>query len=308
MNAVAPTDLVLAVDVGGSTTKGEITDAGGTVLHTSTVDTPYGAAAFDAIAKLGDGLLAELPPAQRARVTRAAIILPGIVDREHAVAVFAGNLGWRNVPIGSRFSDQWGMPALLDHDVTVAGWAEWRHGAGRGFDDVCALILGTGISGITSVAGRLVRGAAGQAGEYGHIPIRHSDGLPCPCGNTGCVETVASGPSIARAYATRTGREISGAEAVFAAAYTDPEARAVIDDAIDALATGLLGTIHATCPELIILGGGLARAGSILTDALHARLTALLRVAPVPRVALGAFGVRAGLVGAALLAREGHLE
>lgn len=312
VNAVAATDLVLAVDVGGTTTKGEITDAHAAVLCAATIPTPHGEAAFDAIELLGANLLAALAPEQRGRVARAAVILPGLVDREHGIAVFSSNLGWRNVKVGGRFADRWGMPVLLDHDVTVAGWAEWRHGAGRGVDDVLVVVIGTGISGTLSVGGRLVRTPAhredAQAGEYGHIPVRHRDGLPCPCGNTGCVETVASGPAIARAYAARTGREITGAEAVFAAADTDPDAHAVIEDAVDALAEGLLGVLHATCPELIVLGGGLSGAGTLLTDALRLRLTTLLRVVPVPRVVLGTFGIRAGLVGAAGLARTGTLE
>ncbi|MGW4248245.1 ROK family protein [Nocardia sp. NPDC004722] len=305
-------DLVLAVDVGGGTTKGEITDVDGVVLTAATIETPYGEAAFDAIDELGRRLLGELPSAVRAQVVRAAVILPGLVDPERAVAVFSSNLGWRNVKVGSRFADSWDMPVLIDHDVTVAGWAESRFGAGRGTDDVCVVILGTGISGTLTVGGRLVRAPAGQSGvaqtgEFGHIPVRYRDGLDCPCGNVGCVETVASGPAIARAYAARTGREITGADAVFAALDTDDEARAVIADAVDALAAGLLGVLHASCPELIVLGGGLAGAGTVLTDALHARLTELLRVIPVPRVALGQFGIRAGLIGAAELARSGSL-
>lgn len=339
--ALDDTDLVLAVDVGGTTTKAEITNAAGNVLCSGIVDTPKGEAAFDAIGELGDRLLAELstmrpepspshdlpaaqgsavpgpddpspgrrerPDSQPLRVARAAVVLPGIVDPARSLAVFSSNVGWRDVKVGNRFADRWGMPVLIEHDVAVAGWAEWRYGAGRGCDDVCVLILGTGISGTLSIGGRLVRGAAGQAGEYGHIPVRHRDGLKCPCGNIGCVETVASGASIARAYTTRTGREIPGAEAVFAVLDADLDARAVVDDAIDALAEGLFGVIHAACPELVVLGGGLARAGAVLTTALQSRLAELLRVAPAPRVVLGEFGARAGLVGAAQYARSGAL-
>lgn len=301
-------DSVLAVDVGGTTIKAEISDAAGEVLSSGSVATPSGAAAFDAVGALGDRLLAELPAAQRHRVMRAAVVLPGIVDPVRSLAVFSSNVGWRDVRVGSRFTDRWAMPVLIEHDVAVAGWAEWRYGAGRGCDDVCVLILGTGISGTLFIGGRLVRGAAGQAGEYGHIPVRHRDGLRCACGNVGCVETVASGAAIARAYTARTGHEIAGAQTVFAILDTDADARAVVADAIDALAEGLVGVIHAACPELIVLGGGLSRAGAVLTGALQARLTELLCVAPVPRVVLGEFGARAGLIGAARYARSGTLE
>lgn len=299
--------LVLGLDVGGTTMKGEVTDAAGTVLASGVVATPQGEAAFDTMGALGDQLLAELTDDQRDRVARAAVLLPGIVDPVRSIAVFSSNVGWRDVHIGDRFTDRWGIPVLIEHDVAVAGWAEWRFGAGRGRDDVCVVILGTGISGTLSVGGRLMRSAYGQTGEYGHIPVRHADGLRCPCGNIGCVETVASGAAIARAYAKRTGHETASAADVFAILETDPDAKAVVAEAISALADGLLGLIHAACPELIILGGGLAGAGPALTEPLHHTIAERLRVVPAPRVVLGEFGARAGLMGAALFARQGAL-
>ncbi|MET8874613.1 ROK family protein [Nocardia sp. NPDC004604] len=300
--------LVLGLDVGGTTIKGEITDASGTVLAAGVVATPQGAAAFETMGALGDRLLAELTDDQRDRVARAAVLLPGIVDPVRSIAVFSSNVGWRDVHIGDRFTRRWGMPVLIEHDVAAAGWAEWRYGAGRGHDDVCVVILGTGISGTLSVGGRLVRSGYGQTGEYGHIPVRHADGLRCPCGNIGCVETVASGAAIARAYAQRTGHETASAADVFALLDTDSDAKAVVGEAISALADGLLGLIHAGCPELIILGGGLAGAGAALTEPLQHTIAERLRVVPAPRVVLGEFGARAGLIGAALFARQGALR
>ncbi|WP_328406741.1 ROK family protein [Nocardia sp. NBC_00403] len=299
--------LVLGMDVGGTTMKGEITDAAGTVLTAAVTATPQGEAAFEAMGALGDRLLAELTAEQRGRVARAAVLLPGIVDHVRSIAVFSSNVGWRDVHIGDRFIERWHMPVLIEHDVAVAGWAEWRYGAGRDHDNVCVVILGTGISGTLSVGGRLVRSEYGQTGEYGHIPVRHADGLRCPCGNIGCVETVASGAAIARAYSRRTGIETDSAADVFALLDTDRDAKAVVDDAISALADGLLGIIHAACPQLIVLGGGLAGAGAALTEPLHRTIAERLRIVPAPRVVLGEFGARAGLAGAALFARRGAL-
>ncbi|MFF7938841.1 ROK family protein [Nocardia gamkensis] len=299
--------LVLGLDIGGTTIKGEVTDAGGTALAVGTVATPHGPAAFDAMGELGERLLSELPEADRRRVRRAAVVLPGIVDTARSVAVFSSNVGWRDVHVGDRFAERWGVPTLIEHDVAVAGWAEWRYGAGQGYENVCVVILGTGISGTLSVGGRLVRSGYGQVGEYGHVPVRRVGGLPCPCGNTGCVETVASGAAIARAYTRRTGRDIDGAAQVFALMSTDPDAAAVVEDAVDALADGLVGIVHAACPELIVLGGGVAGAGAALTEPLHRALSDRLRLVPAPRVVLGEFGARAGLAGAALFARRGAL-
>lgn len=298
--------LVLGVDVGGTTIKAEISDAFGNILISGDIATPRGEAAFEAMGELGDALLGKLSEADRVRVRRAAVLLPGVVDTVESIAVFSGNIGWRNVAVGSRFSDRWGMPVLLEHDVAAAGWAEWRHGAGQGHQTVLVVIIGTGISGTLSVGGRFVRGGIGQAGEYGHIAVRR-DGLPCPCGNVGCVETVASAAAIARAYGLRTGTECRSAATVFENLDADADAQAVVAEAVDALADGLLGVVHAACPELIVLGGGLAGAGDALARRLYRALDARLRVAPVPDVVIGEFGVRAGLTGAALLARFGAL-
>ncbi|MFB7721886.1 ROK family protein [Nocardia sp. NPDC056100] len=318
---LGPQALVLGLDVGGTTIKAEISDAAGAVLAAGDVATPRGPAAFDAMLTLGDALLDKLSESERARVERAAVLLPGVVDTANSIAVFSANVGWRDIEVGSRFTERWAMPVVIEHDVAAAGWAEWRFGAGGDRDSVCVVIIGTGISGTLSVGGRFVRGGIGQAGEYGHIAVR-PDGLPCPCGNTGCVETVASAAAIARAYTRRTGIECDSAAMVFerladggddadardgGTRVYDEHARAVVDDAVDALADGLLGVIHAACPERIVLGGGLAGAGEALAQPLRDALAARLRVVPAPEVVLGAFGARAGLTGAALFARYGVL-
>ncbi|GAB4589495.1 ROK family protein [Nocardia sp. IFM 10818] len=304
--ALAPDALVLGLDVGGTTIKGEITDAAGEVLAADAIATPRGPDAFDAMLDLGDLLLAKLTPADRSRVHRAAVLLPGVVDTANSIAVFSANIGWRDIHVGPRFTDRWSMPVLLEHDVTAAGWAEWRFGAGKSRGTVLVVVIGTGISGTLSVGGRFVRGGLGQAGEYGHIPVR-KNGLPCPCGNIGCVETVASAAAITRAYTRHTGREYNSAADIFARLPEDTAAQAVVADAVEALADGLIGIVHAVCPELIVLGGGLAGAGDALAHPLHRALGTRLRVAPSPEVVIGTFGARAGLTGAALLARQGAL-
>jgi glucokinase len=301
---IATDALVLAVDIGGTTIKAEISDAAGAVVTAAAQPTPHGSPALDLAGRMGETLLARLSACERERVRRAAVIMPGIVDAARGVAVFSANIGWRDVEAGDQFRRRWGMPVLLDHDSTVAGWAEWR-AAGQGAANACVVIIGTGIAGVLAVDGRLVRGGGrGQAGEYGHIPVR-PDGARCPCGNIGCVETVASATAIARAYARRRGYPVAGAAEVAALLDTDPVARSVWAEAVDALADGLIGIIHATCPDVLVLGGGLAQAGTALTDPLHAALAGKLVLVTPPEVLIGKYGARAGLAGAALLARLG---
>lgn len=299
--------LVLGVDVGGTTIKAEITDAQGRVLARRSGTTPSGPAALDAIGEVGDEAVSDLPDEHRHRLARAAVVVPGIVDRVRGVAVFSANIGWRDLPVTEALAEHWHVPVLVDHDVTLAGWAEWRLGAGRGCDDLCFVALGTGVASAHVAAGRLLRGGLGGVGELGHLPVRRG-GRRCPCGAHGCVETLASAASIARAYTERTDRPVTGAEEVVARRDVDAAAREVWDEAVAALADGLLPVAYLLSPTRIVLGGGLSQAGEVLTTAVQQALTARIQVTPVPTVVVGEFGPRAGVVGATLLARAGGTE
>lgn len=307
MTAEPAPDLVLALDVGGTTIKSEVVASDDTIVAASRVPTPRGVAALDAIADAGNDLIASLPGADRTRVTRAAVGLPGIVDRTRGVGVMSGNVGWRDLQIAEPLRTRWNLPVVIDHDVTLAGWAEWRRGSGHGVDDICFMSLGTGIAATFVVGGALVRGGASQAGELGHTPSRAGD-RTCGCGARGCLETVASASAIEQAYTERAGSTRVSAEDVIARRDDDLAAAQVWSEAIDALGDALAHVSHTVSPSRIVLGGGLSEAGAVLTDAVHAALELRSRVVGVPDVVTGAFGARAGIVGAALLARLGSTE
>lgn len=299
--------LVLAVDVGGTTIKSEIVDSDGVVVATSRVPTPHGDAALDAISDAGSGLIGSLSASDRECVRGAAAGLPGIVDRTRGVGVLSGNVGWRDLPIAEPLRTRWNLPVVVDHDVTLAGWAEWRLGAGRGVDDLCFVSIGTGIAATHVVGGQLVRGGIGQGGELGHTPSRTGT-RPCGCGARGCLETIASAAAIEQSYAERTDSARVPAEQVIARRHDEPVAGDVWSDAVDALAHGLSHVSHAFCPSRIVIGGGLSGAGEVLTSAVYDALAERNRVVGVPEVVTAAFGARAGIVGAALLARLGSTE
>jgi glucokinase len=286
---------VLAFDVGGTTIKAEVVAADRT-LAAEQRPTPSGAAAVDAIADLGAELIATVPG-----VEAAGVALPGIVDRRRGVGVFSANVGWRDVPVADPLARRWDVPVRVDHDVLVAGWAEWRRGAGRGVNDLAYVSLGTGISATLICAGRLVRGGHGQAGELGHAVVR-PDGPACGCGARGCLEAVASAAAIRREYESRSGESVGGAGEVFDRAGSDPIATDVLSDAIAALADGLATLVQLLAPARIVVGGGLALAGDALLDPLRVALADRCRVVPAPEVVAAGLGVRAGVVGAALLA------
>ncbi len=300
---------VLAVDVGGTTIKAAVfagpgVDGVGEVLASGVEATPHGDAALEAVAVLGRRLVDEAEAAGAGRATRAGLVVPGIVDRRRGVGVFSANIGWRDLEFGPPLRAAWGMPVLVDHDVTVAGWAEWQAGAGRGCDDMFFVALGTGIAATIVAGGRLVRGGPGQAGEFGHVVVRPG-GPVCGCGGRGCLEAVSSAASIARAYADLTGRQVEGSVDVLAAMTDDPAAVQVWDEALAALADGLISVVNLLSPARIVVGGGLADAGDALIKPLFDALAERANLVPVPDIVAAEFGVRAALVGAALMAQRG---
>src|SRR5207245_1934226 len=135
----------------------------------------------------------------------AGVAVPGIVDAERGVAVYAANLGWSDVPMRALLSERLdGVPVALGHDVRTGGLAEGRIGAGKGSDRFLFVPLGTGIAGAIGINGTVEAGAHGFAGEIGHVVVRPG-GIPCPCGQRGCLERMASASAVSQAWAAASG-------------------------------------------------------------------------------------------------------
>jgi glucokinase len=307
---IGPGAPVLAFDVGGTDIKSALFDADGTALGLRRTATPPlgadpSAALIDELARLSEELRTRHP---RTAPEAMGFVVPGIVDADAGVGVFASNLGWSDAPLRALASERLELPTALDHDVRSASWAEHELGGARAHDDVVVLIIGTGIAGAILVGGRPYT-AGGYAGEIGHAPIAEApprgDALLCSCGAYGCLETVASAGAIARRYAAATGTTPAGAREVIAlAADGDAVARRIWDDALDALALALAQLTAILAPEAIVIGGGLSRAGAVLFDELRARLAARLSFHRMPSLLPAQLGDDAGLLGAALRARE----
>lgn len=306
---IGPGAPVLAFDVGGTDIKSALFDADGTAVGLQRKATPVlgddpAAALIEELARLADGLRA-----QHLAVVPAALgfVVPGIVDADAGTGVFASNLGWRDAPLRALAAERLELPVAFDHDVRSASWAEHELGGARAYDDVVVLIIGTGIAGAILVGGRPYT-AGGYAGEIGHSPV--ADGLlngepvQCACGARGCLETVASAGAIARRYAAATGTAPDGARDVIArAAAGDEIAARIWNDALDALALSLAQVTAMFAPEAIVIGGGLSRADALF-DELSARLRARLSFHRMPQLLPAELQGNAGLLGAALRARE----
>jgi len=292
--------LALAIDVGGTTLKGELVDDEGEVLAAHSAPTPRGAASRDAIVRLGRTLLAE---ADGRPVAGAGVVVPGVVDPAAGIATYSANIGWRDLELVAPLGAAWSLPVAIGNDVAAGGVAEHRTGAGREVADLVFLPIGTGVAAALLSGGRLLSGHGGTAAEIGHVTVR--PGATCGCGGDGCLEAWASARAISRRYAELAGRPVTGAEQVAERLDDDPLARRVWADAVDALADGLTTVGLLLGPALVVVGGGLAHAGELLVAPLRDALDARARVVAAPRLATATHGVRAGVVGAAMLARDG---
>lgn len=232
----------------------------------------------------------------------AGVAVPGIVDEPRGLAAYSANLGWRDVPLRDLLSQRLGAPVALGHDVRTGGLAEGRIGAGRGADRFLFVALGTGIAGAIGMAGRVESGAHGFAGEIGHIVVRPG-GTPCPCGQAGCLERYASAAAVTEAWAKACGDpDADAADCARAVTSGDPNAVRVWQDAIDALADGLLTGLTLLDPRTLIIGGGLAEAGETLFTPLREAVERRVTFQKIPSIVPAALGDTAGCLGAGLLA------
>ncbi|MEV5263745.1 ROK family protein [Streptomyces werraensis] len=297
---------VIALDVGGTGMKAALVGADGELLHQARRPTGRERGP-DAVVEGILGFAAELRAhgirAHGEPASAAGVAVPGIVDEAEGVAAYAANLGWRDVPLRALLSERLGgVPVALGHDVRTGGLAEGRIGAGRGADRFLFVPLGTGIAGAIGIDGKVEAGAHGFAGEIGHIVVRPG-GAECPCGQRGCLERFASASAVSRAWAEASGDpDADAADCAKAVASGDERAVRVWQEAVDALADGLVTALTLLDPRTLIIGGGLAEAGETLFTPLREAVRRRVTFQKLPSLVPSALGDTAGCLGAGLLA------
>lgn len=247
-------------------------------------------------------------------VVAVGIGTPGPLDARRGVIVHSPNQRWHDIPLADLVGERVGVPVRLDDDANTGALGEWRLGAGRDRDPMAYVTLSTGIGCGLVVAGQLVRGAHGAAGEIGHLSVDPT-GPPCSCGERGHVEAYAGGAGlVARAAAAwYSGRHdddrpapASAALVIRAARDGEPVARRLVDDAVEALAIGLAAVAVSVDPERIVIGGSLGLGQMRLVR--RAAHLAAVRVIPEGRPALqvvpAGLGPQSVLAGAAVIAGE----
>ncbi|MGH7648374.1 MAG: ROK family protein, partial [Gemmatimonadaceae bacterium] len=239
---------------------------------------------------------------------------PGPLDRERGVVVVAPNLGWRDFPLRDAIADHIRLPATLDNDANCATLGEWWRGAAQGARNVVGITIGTGIGGGIVIGGQLYHGSSDVAGEIGHTTI-DSTGRYCRCGNYGCLEAYASGPAIAlRAREALERDEVSAlhkmvkgdldlltAATVYEAAHRgDALALEVVRDTARFLGTGIANLLNTVNPDVVVITGGVTRAGDRLFEPLRAEVKrrAFRPAVAACRIVPGTLEGTAGVVGA----------
>ncbi|MCA1219367.1 ROK family protein [Streptomyces sp. 8L] len=297
---------VIALDVGGTGMKAALVGADGELLHEARRPTGRERGP-EAVVEAIAGFAAELYAYGAERfgegARAAGVAVPGVVDTERGIAVYAANLGWRDVPLRALIGERLGsIPVALGHDVRTGGLAEGRLGAGRGSDRFLFMPIGTGIAGAIGIDGAIEAGAHGIAGEVGHIVVRPG-GPQCNCGQYGCMEMYGSASAVTRAWAAASGDpEADAADCAKAVASGDAAAIEVWRDAVDALAAGLVTALTLLDPRTLIIGGGLAEAGDTLFEPLRAAIAAKVTFQKLPTIVPATLGDTAGCLGAGLLA------
>ena len=296
-------DLVIGVDVGGTTVKAALLDSDGLEHVRSDRPTPRhlgpDAVITTTIETITD-LRAQAPEGTRVRAV--GLVVPGLVDAEQGIAVYAANIGWRQLPLRQMVAEAVDLPVILDHDVRAAGLAELELGAGRGLQEVLFVALGTGVAAAVITRGQVTAGATGRAGELGHLPV-FPEGEWCACGQRGCTETYASAAALSRRYSVASGiSDLPAKDVISRAATGDPVADGIFRDAIAALGRALVHYVLLMDPELILIGGGMAASGTALLHPLTHEVQAGLAWRPAPAILNGKFAGDAGRRGAGLLA------
>ncbi|GAA1917749.1 ROK family protein [Streptomyces durmitorensis] len=303
------TDLVAALDIGGTKIAGALVDGRGRILLRAQRPTPAREDG-DTVMRAVEEVLGELTRSPLWGGARAVGIgSAGPVDASAGTVSPVNVPGWRGYPLVERVrAATGGLPVELVGDGVAMTAAEHWQGAARGHDNALCMVVSTGVGGGLILGGKLHPGPTGNAGHIGHISV-DLDGDPCPCGARGCVERIASGPNIARraiegGWRPGADGDMSAAAVAVAARAGDPVAVASFERAAKALAAGIAATATLVEIDIAVIGGGVAKAGSVLFDPLRRSLRDYATLSFVRHLTVGPalMGTDAGLVGAAAAA------
>ena len=310
--------IAIGIDIGGTSIKGAAVDSNGRVYEKFSMPFVKGEDGKITITKLAE-LVKEYIAAHHLedKIVGIGIGSPGTLDVENGVVNYANNLGWNELPVAKIMNETLPYPIRLTNDANAAALGEAKFGAGKQFESVIMLTLGTGVGGGIIINGKLYEGNQGKGGELGHVVVQ-VDGEQCSCGRKGCLEAYASATALIRETkkAMRSNKrslmweicpdiELVGGKVVFeAAAKGDKNAIEVLNNYVKYLGEGILNYCNIFRPNVVVLSGGIANAGAALFDPLNEYIKARdygYKATPAVEVVPAELGYDSGKIGAAAL-------
>ena len=310
--------IAIGIDIGGMSIKGGAVDSNGSVYEKFSMPFVKGEDGEETIRKLAD-LVKEYIAAHQleGKIAGIGIGSPGTLDVKNGVVNYANNLGWVDLPVAKIMQEVLPYPVRLTNDANAASLGEAKFGAGKAYETVIMLTLGTGVGGGIIINGKLYEGNEGKGGELGHSVIV-VDGEPCTCGRKGCLEAYASASALIRdtKKAMKLNRrsllwkvcpeiELVGGKTPFEAAkQNDATAIKVLDNYVKYLGEGILNFCNIFRPNVVVLSGGIANAGDYLFDRVNAYVKARnygYKATPEVKVVPAELGYDSGKIGAAAL-------
>ncbi|HET6893032.1 MAG TPA: ROK family protein [Pyrinomonadaceae bacterium] len=252
-------------------------------------------------------------------VAAVGIAIPGLVNRQTDRVISSRDLpSTVREDLHAELTKAVGVRVEIENDANAAAYGEYKVGAGRGSRDMFYITIGEGIGGALILEGRLWTGASGFAGEVGHITI-DTEGIECECGNTGCLETLASGPNIVRRARERlfrdgtsslsklaVNKQFTAADVAHEANNGDDFAMMMIERTGKYIGTGVASVLNLLNVERIVLGGGVMDAGDLILNPIiqEARRRAFQPCFEATQIVAATLGDEAVTIGAAMLARD----
>jgi len=318
---------ILAIDLGGSKIITAIISHKGEMIAREYCSTPADEGPESVINRILSAVdhLLSLRNISLSQLNSISIAAAGVIDMEKGIITASPSLpGWYDIPLRGIVEEKYKVKTFLINDANAAILGEHRFGAGKGANNLIYITVSTGIGGGIIIDGRLYFGSSGGAGEIGHTTV-DVNGPRCNCGNIGCLEVLASGTAVAREAIRRTSHgekssltemvegktgNITAEKVSLAAQDGDPLALEVISKAASYLGAGMVNLVNIFNPEIIIIGGGMAKIGDLLLDPIRqvVKERAFRLPAQAVRIVPAQLGDDAGVFGAAIFAFQQGLR
>ena len=309
-----PATNFIGINVSGEHVRAALVDEHGSILESR-----IGGVSKELIPQLAS-IVADLRKVG-GNVAALGVAIPGLVNRQTDRVVSPRGLSSTMVEdLHGELTRATGLRVEVENDANAAAYGEYKVGAGRGSRNLFYIMIGNGIGGAIILDGKLWTGASGFAGEVGHITI-DAEGLPCVCGNTGCLETLASAPSIVRRARERLNRDSTSSlsrlalnksftaeDVAHQANEGDDFALMMIERTGKYIGTGVASVINLLNIEMIVLGGGVMDAGSLILNPIirEVKRRAFQPCFEATEIVAAKLGLDAAPIGAAMLARDIH--